>query len=168
MTELHRFMGISEFVEQVTRELAATPLRSSYPSRTALARQIAQPLSRLLAELLTPLTLPHRLWQGDINLERGEWVEPALVFGTEFTPDVVVEIADSPTLAVLTQPVRPGRDASRKVASALGEALLYSHLYPAVVVLLHRPGVDAEYKHLWDREIMNDLWRTHKIRLILR
>lgn len=168
MTQLPQFLGINDFVDQVARELMAAPLRPAYRSRDTMARHVEQLLSRFLKRWLGPLNLTHRLWRGGIDIERGEWLEPAFVFGTEFTPDIVVDVGDSPTLALHTLPIRQGQAIGSRVASAIGEAVVYSHLYPAVLVLIQRTGEDVEYKHLQDREIMTDLWRSHKIRLLLR
>ncbi len=49
-----------------------------------------------------------------------------------------------------------------------GEALISTYVYPAALAFIYQVGQSSDYMHLLDRELMLDLWHSHKVKLVLR
>lgn len=89
-------------------------------------------------------------------------------FGTDFCPDIAVDVREIPTVAFEVQLVKRDGSLADSVGAAIGQALLYSIQYPyVVVVVLDRTKSDL-YKHWFDSEIEARLWDNHGVRLIIR
>lgn len=167
MKKSQRFLGLNEFVEELSQHLAKVRLRSTYRSQTTLAKNLADATKKFLVRRLEPMKLDYFLYQRAGDPEETEGIEPIIIFGTHLYPDFVIEVADSPTVAVCVELVK-GVPQADKVGAGLGRALACSYKYPAVISLIHHQGEAAEYMSLHNHEISADLWRGHKIRLLVR
>lgn len=160
------FLGLSEFVEGMAFELVRAPFKLRYRSRSALTKDVARIVGGYLRHKLVPLQLEHALWE--TIAENGPGIQPVYVFGADFIPDLAVDVQERPTVALRVNLIRESRDTLTTIATAIGEAIVFSCLYPSVVAFVYSTGAPVEYKHLLDRQIAMDLWRDHKIRLVLR
>lgn len=166
MEEKPRYLGLTELVEEISHQLAWAPLKPNYRSKEGLKGTIASIVKEFLETKLRPLDLRYEVWQRRVEEEGG--IEPLYVFGADFAPDLVIDIEDEPTLAIVLTLVKRDIDLPVKLGCAIGQALLYCHQYPAIITLVLHLGKGQEYKHWKDREIQQDLWSTHKIRLVFR
>ena len=141
-------------------------LRRRYPGREAFKREVASTVRNVLEESLSPLNLAYDLWEG--VAEEGKGIEPVRLFGTEVVPDLAVNVAGRPTLALTMELVRHGDAAASRLATALGRALVCAHSYPAVLAFIYYPDRAAEYPQLLERELAMGLWSTYKVRLLVR
>lgn len=165
--EQSRYVGLNDLVEELARKLTLTPFHRSDLSQSALVDKVAKATQDYLRERLAPLGLTYNIWQ-DVAESDTKGIRPVFVFGSTFVPDLVVDVGDKPTLAFCVKSVKPGAKASQKISAAVGEALLYSHQYPAVIAIICVAGESANYLHLLDREIVMNLWHERKVRLVLR
>ena len=166
MTEQPRFLGINEMVEEVADRLSRATFRVS-ASEASLEEDVALITQQYLNDRLGPLGLQHNLWRN--VAEQGiEGIRPANVFGNAFVPDLAIDVAQKPALALFVRLLRPGALTSDKIGAAIGAAIICSRQYPAVLVLLLRSGEYVDYMHFLDREITMDLWHTCKVKLIAR
>ena len=159
------YMGLNEFVETLSQYLTQRKLRRHYRSHERLLDDVESIVQEFMKERLGPLNLDFAVWRGVAELGT-EGIDPVPVFGTDFIPDMVVSVSDSPTLAIHAQLIRGRLSTSDKIGAAIGRALVYSQKYPAVLTLVHHTGGSAGYKHLLDREVLMDLWNSHKIKLL--
>lgn len=115
-----------------------------------------------------------------INAELGElasvWVEvrdrgkikPVWAYGTDFWPNITVEVRDLPTIAIEVKLAKRDNGLAESVASAIGKALIYSVQYSHVVALvLDRTESDLR-RHWFDSELEDRLWENHRINLVIR
>ena len=162
MSDPPRYLGLNELVQEVCDALHQARLRRGYPSQAALVEAVVLVVKGVLKSRLNPLRLEYRIWRGAAELD-GMGIQPIYAYGSTFIPDLVVEVSSNPTLAFTIRQLRS--DPSRQLRASIGEAVIYSHQFPAVIVLLH--GLRGqEINSLLDRAISNNLWSSHKIRLL--
>ena len=162
MSDPARYLGLNELVQEVCDALHQARLRKGYPSQAALIEAVVLVVEDVLKSRLDPLRLEHRIWQGAAELD-GLGIQPIYAYGSTFIPDLVVEVSSNPTLAFTIRQLRA--DPSRQLRASIGEAVIYSRQFPAVIALLH--GLRGqETNSLLDRAISDSLWSAHKIRLL--
>ena len=99
--------------------------------------------------------------------DRGK-VKPVWAYGADFGPDIAIEVADLPTIAIEVALADRENGTGQAVAEAIGRALVYSVQYSyAIVFVLDRASSDL-HKHWFDSEIEARLWDNHRISLIVR
>ncbi len=113
MNDRPRYLGIRELVEELARDLSVAELRRSYPSQAAFMDDINKVAHAFLLDRLVPLRLPFAIWL-DVAEAAGPGIEPAYVFGTSFVPDMVVEVAGRPTVAVYARIINSPQKASER------------------------------------------------------
>lgn len=162
MSDLPRYLGLNELVQEVCHALQQAHFRRGYPSQATLIEAVVLVVQGVLTDRLNPLRLEYRIWRGAAELD-GMGIQPIYAYGSTFIPDLVVEVSGNPTLAFTIRQLRA--DPSRQLRASIGEALIYSHQFPAVIALLH--GLRGqEINSLLDRAISDSLWSSHKIRLL--
>jgi hypothetical protein len=124
-----------------------------------LRAAVAQVVRGFTEESLAPLNLHYHICDK-------EGLQPVLIFGADFYPDMVIEVGSFPAVAFILKLI--GEELELKISSAIGQALLYSQHYTAVIALILGPEVGEPHKHWLDWEFKADLWRRHKIKLIIR
>ncbi len=167
MNDKPRYLGVRELVEELARDLSAADLRRSYPSQAAFIDDINKVTHAFLLDRLVPLRLPFEIWL-DVAEAGGPGIEPAFVFGTSFVPDMVIEVAGRPTVAVYARVINSPQKAAEKIGAVLGEAIVSTYVYPAALAFIYQVGQSSNYMHLLDRELVLDLWHSHKVKLVLR
>lgn len=160
-----RYLGLNEFTEGLSQSLAQDSLKKSYAGKAALLQELKGRIEAFLQRSVLPLDLSYRVW--DTVAENGEGMQPVTLFGAEFIPDLVIQVGGQPTVALRVELVGRSTDATVKLSEALGHALVYSLVYPAVILVLYQKGRRLDHGHLFDREIRLDLWRRHKVLVML-
>ncbi len=158
-----RYLGLNEFVQQLSNELMAAPLKRKYRSERALRAEVVKLVKNFVRTKLGPLNLPY-----DIQEEVETKTEPICIFDTDFWPDLVIEVSELPTVAIGVSLIRPGESAAPKMGSAIGKAMIYSRQYPSVIAFILDQRQSEEQKHWLDREFKAELWAKHKVKLIIR
>ena len=154
-------------VEALSRKLTLTRFRGQRVDHETLVSTIAQASQEYLEENIGSQGISYTIWR-EVAGAFNEGVQPVYVFGNTFVPDLVVDVAQKPTLAYCIKHVAPGPMSSHHIGAAVGESIMFSHRYPAVVAFLYLSDAERDYMHLLDREIAMSLWQDHKVRLILR
>ncbi|MFN3974915.1 MAG: hypothetical protein ACK4K2_06580 [Dehalococcoidia bacterium] len=167
MTTPHRLMGINDFAEELARTLLRAPLKDRYSDHEEFKRHLGSLLEAFLKESLDSSQTPYALWSG-VAEPGGGGIIPTRAFGQSYIPDLVVDIAGRPTLAILARFVESRQEASDQLAEAIGKALILSAAYPAVFLFCYAPEGVVHPSGLMDREILMDLWSRHKVRVVLR
>ncbi len=160
-----KYMGITEFMEGMAGNLADAPLRPHYRSVATLRRDIAQQVQAYVQVQLAPLGVPFKVWQQGAS---PGGLEPVLAFGRDFWPDVAVEVSEIPTIAVAVKLIAPRDDGRGALSFLLGETIIYTRVYPAVLAFALDRGSPDESKHWWDPDLRAELWERYHIRLIIR
>jgi hypothetical protein len=163
MAEEPRYFGITEFVEQLSAELLSAPLLPQYDDEARLRADVAQVVKRFSRDKLAPLALSYCLQEGG-----GEALLPVVIFGTDFSPDMAIKVGGVPVVAFTLKLVKQGEEPGLKISSAIGQALIYSRCYPAVIAFVLSLEKGEPHKHWSDWELKADLWRRHKIKLVVR
>ena len=163
MNDPPRYLGLNELVQEICDALRQAPLKRTYPNQAALVDAVALVVDDILTRRLEPLHLKCSIWQGPAELD-DIGIQPIRALGSHFIPDLVAEISSNPTLAFTIRQLRA--NPSRQIRASIGEAVIYSHQYPAVIALLHGPR-SQEINYLLDRAIIDNLWSSHKVRLLL-
>ena len=89
-------------------------------------------------------------------------------YGTEFWPDIAVEVRGLPTVALTVMLANRDDDLSDIVASAVGNAMIHSVQYSyAIPFVLDRTDSDPR-QHWFDSEIEERLWADHRISVVVR
>jgi hypothetical protein len=163
MAEEPQYFGITEFVEQLSAELLSAPLRPQYDDEARLKADVTQVVKRFTEDKLAPLALAYCIedWGGQALL-------PVAIFGTDFCPDMAIKVGEFPVVAFTLKLVKPGEEPGLKITSAIGQALIYSRCYPAVIAFVLNLEKGEPHKHWSDWELKADLWRRHKIKLLVR
>ena len=158
-----QYFGITEFVERLSAELLSAPLLPQYDDEARFRADVTQVVRRFAEEKLASSALPYRIqgW-GD------EALLPVAIFGTDFCPDMAIKVGEFPVVAFILQLVKQGEELGPKVSSAVGQALIYSRCYPAVIAFVLSMEKGEPHKHWSDWELKADLWRRHKIKLVVR
>ena len=108
------YMGLNEFVETLSQYLTQRKLRRHYRSHERLLDDVESIVQEFMKERLGPLNLDFAVWRGVAELGT-EGIDPVPVFGTDFIPDMVVSVSDSPTLAIHAQLIRGRLNTSDKI-----------------------------------------------------
>lgn len=88
-------------------------------------------------------------------------------YGTDFWPDIVVEVRELPTIAIEVRLAKKDKGLAESVASAIGKTLVHSVQYShGIALVLDRTESDLG-KHWFDSEIEDRLWDNHRINLII-
>ncbi len=165
--ELPKYVGLNEMVDELARKLMLTRFQNSRLNQSILMDDVTKTCEEYLGQRLTTLGVPHKVWR-DVAEPYAEGIRPVFVFGNTFIPDLVIDVAEKPTLALSVKYIGPGARTTFNLSAAIGEALVFSHQYPAVIAFLYQSKKGVDYMHLLDREIMMALWHEHKIKLVLR
>jgi hypothetical protein len=89
-------------------------------------------------------------------------------YGTEFWPDIAVEVRGVPTVALTVMMASRDDDLSDIVASAVGNSVIHSFQYSyAITFVLDRTDSDPR-QHWFDGEIEERLWGDHRVSLVVR
>ncbi|MFQ5875743.1 MAG: hypothetical protein ACE5JL_18350 [Dehalococcoidia bacterium] len=142
------------------------PLKPQYRGESSLRSWVTKVVKGYLADKLGPQDLPYDVWQRS-SLEK-QSLYPLPIFGTAFAPDLAIDVAEKPALAILATLVKDEPTLASRVGSAIGQAIVLSHQYPAVVSFVLLKVRQEEYQHWLAREIQLDLWSNHKVKLVLR
>ncbi len=165
MSDPAPYLGLNEVVQGICAALQQAPLRRTYPSHAALVEAVVQIVQGFLAQHLEPLSLEYRIWQAPAELD-SSGIQPVYAFGIHFLPDLAVEVSSNPTLAFSIRQLRA--DPCSQIRASIGEAMIYSHQYPAVIAFLHGLEQGEGVSYLRDRAIGDNLWSSHKVRLLIR
>jgi hypothetical protein len=88
-------------------------------------------------------------------------------YGTDFWPDIVVEVRELPTIAIEVRLAKRDKGLTESLASAIGKTLIYSVQYShGIAFILDRTESDLG-KHWFDSEIEDRLWDNHRINLVI-
>lgn len=163
-----RLFGVKEFVQELAKELDRAKFRRRYSSKELLKRDVVQVLEQFLDDVLVEKSgLSYQLWQG-LAEPGSPGIEPDLVFGADFAPDIQVDVSGQPTVAISINLIANSVNASNKMGFAIGEGLILSRLYPAVLVFVYRLRPKAYLRHHLDGELILDLWNFYKIKLLVK
>ena len=162
MAEELRYLGAVDFVDQLCNELLSAPFKPEYRSEARLKADVIRALRKFARGKLAPLGLPYEIQ------ERAKGLQPVPIFGTDFCPDLAIEVTEFPSVAFVLKLAKGGEERALKVSSAIGQALIYSRYYPAVIAFVFSLESGEAHKHWTDWELKADLWRKHKIRLVIR
>ena len=166
MTSTPHYIGLKEFVEGFARTLSRAPLKPDYRNGEALRRWLVPVVKAYLADKLGQQDLPYELRQ---RRSRGKRViDPFPVLGAAFAPDFTIDVADVPTLAILSTLANDEKTLATKIGSAVGQAIVLAHQYPAVISFVLHRGREEEYQRWPAKEIQLDLWSRHKVMLVIR
>jgi hypothetical protein len=149
---------ISDLVRRVTQALNECPLRPQYRSEQ-------QELQPDLADAIgKELPAQYHL----ITSTGGEDKKPYLnICGTSFWPDIEISESGKPLIAVEIKHIPQDKSASKRIAEAIGQALIYRVRYPYTIVFVLNRG-----KHTTEGAEQDDELRTFLhdcgIELILR
>ena len=163
MSSPPRYMGLNEFVQGICEALQQAPLKRTYSSHAALVDAVVRVVQDFLVQYLKPLSLGYQIWQGPAELDTAG-IQPVYAYGAHFLPDLVVEVSGNPTLAFSIRQLRA--QPSTQIRASIGEALIFSHQYPAVIAFLHGLEQGGGVNYLRDRAISENLWSSHKVRLL--
>jgi hypothetical protein len=89
-------------------------------------------------------------------------------YGTDFWPEIAVEVRGLPTVAVTVRLAKRGSDLAEVLAHAIGSSMVHSVQYSyAIPFVLDRTDGDPR-QHWFDGEIEERLWADHRINLVVR
>jgi hypothetical protein len=165
MTESSRYLGLNDFVEQLAKGLQQAPLKKGYTSHEPFRNEVVETVKGVVKTILEPVGVSYQVWQG-VAEPGGRGIAPTLAFSQEFIPDLVVEVGGLPTVAFQFHLLARLGQANRVISSALGEAILHSHQYPAVILFLHSPNGRIAPQGLLSREVILNMWSRHKVRVV--
>ncbi|MEE9199068.1 MAG: hypothetical protein V3U26_04655 [Dehalococcoidia bacterium] len=166
MTSNPHYIGLTEFVEDFARTLSRAPVKPRYRDREELRRWLVPVVKAYLADKLGQQEIPYHLWQR--RSRGGRAIDSIPIFVAPFVPDLAVEVTQTPILAVLSTLIKDNRTLATKIGAAIGQAIILSHQYPAVISFVLHSVRREEYRLYLEREIQLDLWSRHKIKLVLR
>ena len=131
MDEVPRYLGITEFEEQLSAALASASFQPRYEDEAQLRADVAQVVQQFTEEKLPPLNLSYHIqgW-GD------EGSQPVPIFGVDFCPDMAIRAAELPAVVFILRLVDAGEEIGAKISSAIGQALICSRYYPAVIAFI--------------------------------
>lgn len=160
MGDTPHYLGITEFVEGLCQRLeqALSPSKPRYKDEGKLKGDMLKVVRKFVREKLSPL---------NISCKVRKEAEPISLLGTDFCPVAAIEVGKLPTVALDLKLVREGESSATKISSTIGQAMIYSRQYPAVIAFIVDQGLAEEHKHWWDREFKTELWARHKIKLVI-
>lgn len=89
-------------------------------------------------------------------------------FGTDFWPDIAVEVRGVPVVAITVRRANRGEDLAAVLAHAIGSAMMHSVQYSyAIPFVLDRTDGDPR-QHWFDSEVEERLWADHRLSLVVR
>ncbi len=89
-------------------------------------------------------------------------------FGTDFWPDIAVEVRGVPVVAITVRQAKRDDDLAVVLAHAIGSAMTHSVQYSyAIPFVLDRTDSDPR-QHWFDSEIEERLWADHRISVVVR
>ena len=95
-------------------------------------------------------------------------IASAWAYGTEFWPDIAVEVRGIPTVALTVMMAGRDDDLADIVSSAVGNSVIHSFQYSyAIPFVLDRTDSDPR-QHWLDGEIEERLWGDHRVSLVVR
>ena len=165
MADTPTYLGITEFVDGLASELMASSFKPHYESGESLRHDVDQVVRKFISSKLGPSGISYNLWEQGVAPDK---IEPVFVFGADFRPDMVIEVGEFPTVAIELRFIKEGERSALEISSAIGQAMIYSRLYPSVVAFVLDRGEREEYKHWLDHEFKMELWAKHKIKLIIQ
>ncbi|MFQ5933630.1 MAG: hypothetical protein ACE5KI_03195 [Dehalococcoidia bacterium] len=160
------YIGLRELVEDFARMLSRAPLNPHYRSREALCRWMFPMIKLYLRAKLGEQELPYDLWRRDLRRKSG--INPLTLFATDFAPDFSIDVTEVPTLAILTTLANDERAVPARIGSAIGQGIVLSHRYPAVISFVLYTAGEREHQRWVERELQMNLWSRHKVKLVLR
>ncbi len=95
-------------------------------------------------------------------------IKSVWAYGTDFWPDITIEVRESPTVAIEVKLAKSGNSLTNIVTTAIGQALIYSVQYSYVIAFVLDRAKSDPYKHWFDSELEARLWDSHRIRLLVR
>ncbi|MBI2871881.1 MAG: hypothetical protein HYY00_01670 [Chloroflexi bacterium] len=162
-----RYIGLNELVEELGQELSRARFRRTYSSRGHLVDDMEKVVSRFLERRLASVGLEFQLWRGVAEATSPEGIEPTVLFGAEFCPDLVAQVSKSPAVALHAELVRSKARTAGHIAAAIGASLAYARRYPAVLTLVHMDRQqEGPGPQVVERELVMSLWSLHKVRLV--
>ena len=161
MAERPRYLGLSEFVEQMSNTLMNTPFERRYRSERPFRADVLKVVRGFVSSRLDPLDIAY-------EIRDAKKTGPVSVFGADFWPDLSVDVSAMPTVAIGLGLIRPGESPTEKISSAVGRAIIYARQYPSVVSLILDLGEAGEHELWIDREFTFELWSRLRIKLIVR
>ena len=165
--DIPRYVGLNEMVEELSLKMKLTRFQGDRINQTNIVERLAQTSEQYLAEVLGRQGINYTIWK-EIAGPLGYGIQTVLVLGNTFTPNFVINVASKPTLALCIRHIVPSPMSSYNISSAIGEAVIYSYHYPAVIVFLYLSDVERDFMRLLDREMTMGLWQTHKVKLVIR
>jgi len=162
MVEEFRYLGTADFVSQLSEELLSAPLKTRYRSEAQMKADVVRVVQKFTKGRLGPLGLPYEIQ------ERTKGLQPVPIFGADFCPDMAIEVTEFPSVAFVLKLVKGGEKLELKISSAIGQALIFSRYYSAVIAFILSLEGGETHKHWTDWELKADLWRKHKVRLVIR
>ena len=166
MTSNPRYIGLKEFVEDFARTLIRAPIKPEYKDGEELRRWLLPVVKDYLTAKLGQQDIPYNLRQRRSLRKKGVDTLPAS--GAGFAPDFAIEVTHLPILAILSTLIKDELTLATKIGSAIGQAIILSHQYPAVISFVLYNVQPLEYRLWLEKEIQLDLWSRHKIKLVLR
>jgi hypothetical protein len=160
MAKEPQYLGVTEFVEQLSAEFSSLSLKAQDESQ--LNAKVAEVVKRFAEEKLAPLNLPYCMRRHD------EGLQPVSIFGIDFYPELMIEVSKFPTVAFVLKLAKGEEELRNKISSAIGQGLIYRQYYPAVIAFVWNEKRGEVHKHWFDWEFKADLWKRHKIKLIIR
>ena len=89
-------------------------------------------------------------------------------YGSDFWPDIAVDVRGLPTVAVTVRLARRDDDLAVVLAHAIGSSVIHSVQYSyAIPLVLDRTDSDPR-QHWVDSEIEERLWADHRISVVVR
>jgi len=151
----------AETVERLCQKLTNVELET-YEDREELLLEIGDLLTEQVNNELGELG---SVWVK--GRDRGK-IKPVWAYGADFLPDIAIEVAEMPAVAIEVQLASRDSGTADPVAVALGRGLIYSIQYSYVICLVLDHSDSDVRKHWLDGEIETRLWDSHRISLIVR
>jgi len=122
--------SMAHLTSRICTLLNSFPLRPEYPDEQKdLQPHIAEVLRRSLPDT-----------QIVISVGEGDSKPSVNLFGTSFWPDIEIRSAGKPVIGIEVKYVRPDKSASKAVAEAIGQSLIYTLRYSTVIVFYSPRG----------------------------
>jgi hypothetical protein len=163
MADTPRYLGATEFIEELCTELLSAPFKPQYRDEEDLKEDVIEIIKSFIKSRLDPLNVSYNVWK-----KGNGKIEPIPIFGTDFYPELVIEVEEFPIVALNLEFIQEDENPLPKISSAIGQALVYSRQYPGVIAFIWNKGRKQEHKHWWDWECKTELWKKHKIKLVIR
>ena len=164
---MSRYLGFNDMVEELALKMKLTRFERDRINQANIVEQLAQTSQDYLSEVLGAQGIKYNIWR-EIAGPLADGIRTVLLFGNTFVPNFVIDVAGKPTLALCIRHIVPNPMSSYNISAAIGEAMIYSYHYPAVIAFLYISDVERNHMRLLDREMTMGLWQTHKVKLVIR